>query len=103
MAYNSDMPSYIWQRQDWPKLRYEPKAILNSLTEAVEEHGLLIGRLEGLGFRRAARYGPGGEPRVVAHFVRLLRDQRREFKYILSRPLARIISPLGKASRLIAS
>jgi len=44
------MATYIWERDAWPKLRYDPKTILNPLSEAVEEHGLLIGRLEGLGF-----------------------------------------------------
>lgn len=44
------MAVYIWDRSEWPHLTYDSKAILNPLAEAVERHGLLIGRLEGLGF-----------------------------------------------------
>lgn len=41
---------YIWQRQDWPKFRWNADAILEPLTNLSHLHGLLNGRMSMLGF-----------------------------------------------------
>lgn len=41
---------YIHQLPDWPEFRFDAAALLQPLTIAANSQGLLIGRLEGLGF-----------------------------------------------------
>jgi Fic family protein len=42
--------TYIHQLADWPKFKYDPGSLLNSLSEVMERRGFLIGKLEALGF-----------------------------------------------------
>jgi len=43
--------TYIHQRRDWPHLKWDTARLLPLLTEVRHRQGLLLGRMEGLGFR----------------------------------------------------
>ena len=45
------MPTYIHQLPDWPALRFDLAALAEPLVEVRHQQGLLLGKLEGLGFR----------------------------------------------------
>lgn len=42
---------YIWQRQDWPKFRWDANALLEPLGSLSQLHGQLNGKMSMLGFR----------------------------------------------------
>ncbi len=42
--------SYIWQKNEWPHFRWDETALQEPLSTARHEQGLLLGRLEALGF-----------------------------------------------------
>lgn len=41
---------YLWERTGWPRLTWDEKALSNLLTSAARRQGLLLGRMEALGF-----------------------------------------------------
>ena len=46
--------SYIHEKPDWPKLRWDNAQLLPLLADVRHRQGLLLGRMEGLGFRLRA-------------------------------------------------
>jgi len=46
--------SYIHEKPDWPKLRWDNARLLPLLADVRHRQGLLLGRMEGLGFRLRA-------------------------------------------------
>ncbi|MCM1032085.1 MAG: DUF4172 domain-containing protein, partial [Oscillibacter sp.] len=46
---------YIWQREDWPKFRWDSAALLEPLSQLGRLHGLLNGRMSMLGFNEKSR------------------------------------------------
>jgi len=46
--------SYIHEKTDWPKLRWDNARLLPLLADVRHRQGLLLGRMEGLGFRLRA-------------------------------------------------
>ena len=42
--------SYIWEGDSWPKLTWDSERLLEPLARVSHEQGLLLGRMEGLGF-----------------------------------------------------
>ena len=44
------MPSYIHERDDWPRFRWSEKKLANPLAAVRHKQGRLIGRMEALGF-----------------------------------------------------
>lgn len=47
--------SYIWQRSDWPDLRWDADALLEPISRLSYLHGLLTGRMSMLGFDEKCR------------------------------------------------
>jgi Fic family protein len=45
------MPTYIYERADWPQFRWSEQKIAPQLARVRHRQGRLIGRMEGLGFR----------------------------------------------------
>src|SRR5579862_891019 len=45
------MATYIYERRDWPKFRWDQAALEGRLGSVHHLQGRLIGRMEGLGFR----------------------------------------------------
>ena len=45
------MPTYIHERADWPKFRWDDKALVEKLSSVRHHQGRLLGRMEGLGFK----------------------------------------------------
>lgn len=45
------MPTYIHERTDWPKFRWDDKALVEKLSSVRHHQGRLLGRMEGLGFK----------------------------------------------------
>src|SRR5262245_53786633 len=45
-----DYMPYIWQRKQWPDLRWEEAALAKLLTHVSREQSRLLGKMEGLGF-----------------------------------------------------
>jgi len=46
--------SYIWQKDNWPDLKWSSERLLPLLTRAAHEQGRLLGKMEGLGFDQKA-------------------------------------------------
>ena len=44
------MPTYIYERPDWPKFRWDRNKLARSLANVRHRQGRLIGRMEALGF-----------------------------------------------------
>jgi len=44
------MANWIWQRKGWPKLQVDAHAYVDSLSEARKQQGILLGRIQALGF-----------------------------------------------------
>lgn len=55
---------YLWQRSEWPHLKWDDKALSNRLAEVARKQGQLLGRMESLGF----------ELRSEAHLQTLTED-----------------------------
>jgi Fic family protein len=45
------MPTYVYERADWPQFRWSDEKIAPQLARVRHRQGRLIGRMEGLGFR----------------------------------------------------
>jgi len=44
------MANWIWQRKGWPNLQVDAQAYVASLSEARKQQGILLGRIQALGF-----------------------------------------------------
>lgn len=47
--------AYIWQREDWPRFRWDAEALLEPMSRLSRLHGLLNGRMSMLGFDEKSR------------------------------------------------
>lgn len=45
------MAMYVWEQADWPKLTWQDARIAAPLAAVRHDHGRLLGRMEGLGFK----------------------------------------------------
>lgn len=55
MRRNNKHNVYIWQREDWPKFRWDSEALLSPLSRLGQLHGMLGGRMAMLGFNEKSR------------------------------------------------
>ena len=50
-AWNAEIAVYIWERETWPKLVWQDRAIAAPLAALRHDQGRLVGRMEALGFK----------------------------------------------------
>jgi len=94
---------YIWERSDWPDLRWDAHALSSVLAEVSREQGRLLGKMEGLGFelRSEAHLRALTEEVVRSSEIEGERLEREQVRSSIARRLGMDIGGLAAPDRYV--
>lgn len=93
--------TWIWQREQWPALRWDDQVLAKLLAQVAREQGGLLGRMEGLGFdlRREAHVRTLTEDVVKSSEIEGENLDPEQVRSSIARRLGMDVGGLGAADR----